>query len=335
LVCGFLGTVISLERAVGLPDRWPYLAPALIGAAGAHIVTGGPLFWGVLQLVVGSALFFVVTLRVIHLRRELFSVTMSLGALCWLVGNGLWLAHWPLPQIVPWWLAFLGLTLIGERIDLSRFQKFEPAAQPLFYVAAGAFLLGVLLTLVSALHGQRVLGVGLVALAAWLARFDLARRTVREPGLARFMALSLLSGFVWLAVAGALFLGWAPQSAGLGYDAAVHAFFLGFVGSMIFGHAPIIFPSVLGLTSVWRPRFYLHLGLLHASLLVRVSGDLLESVPVRQWGGILNAVALVGFLVNTGSALVGQLRTRRAAGSNPGTDRDRPSPTVAPLNSAL
>lgn len=318
MVCAFLGTVISLERAVGLPDRWPYLATILIAAAGAHLAAGGPIFYGVLQLVVGSALFFAVTLRVIRLRAELFTVTMGTGAFCWLVGNGLWLAGWPLPQIVPWWIAFLGLTIIGERIDLSRFQRVRPAARPLFYAAAGTFLGGLLLTLASDLHGQRLLGCGLVALAAWLARFDLARRTVRERGLARFMALSLLSGFVWLAGSGILLICLAPVAAGFAYDAALHAFFVGFVFSMIFGHAPVIFPSVLGLTMVWRPRFYAHLGLLHASLLLRVGGDLLESAPVRQVGGILNAVTLGVFLLNTVSALAGNLRPgRRATAARP------------------
>ena len=101
MVCAFLGTVISLERAVGLPDRWPYAATVILGAAGLHFIAGGPVAYGVLQLVCGSAVFFVVTLRVIQLRCELFTVTMSLGALTWLVGNALWLAGRPFPQIVP------------------------------------------------------------------------------------------------------------------------------------------------------------------------------------------------------------------------------------------
>src|SRR5262250_1833529 len=29
MICGFLGTLISLERAVALDRRWPYAAPAL------------------------------------------------------------------------------------------------------------------------------------------------------------------------------------------------------------------------------------------------------------------------------------------------------------------
>lgn len=318
MVCAFLGTVISLERAVGLPDRWPYAATVILGAAGLHFIAGGPVTYGVLQLVCGSALFFVVTLRVIQLRCELFTVTMSLGALTWLVGNALWLTGRPFPQIVPWWIAFLGLTIVGERIDLSRFQKPAPLARPLFLVSAGIFLVGVVLTAFNDLRGQQVLGGGLIALAAWLARHDLARRTVRQAGLPRFMALSLLGGFVWLAVSGALFLGFAPLAAGFAYDAALHAFFVGFVFAMIFGHAPVIFPSVLGLTAIWRSRFYAHLGLLHLSLALRLTGDLLESVPLRQGGGVLNAVALGLFLLNTVTALVGNARrARMPAASNP------------------
>lgn len=308
MVCAFLGTVISLERAVGLPDRWPYAATIILGAAGLHFAAGGPVNYGVLQLVLGSGLFFAVTLRVIRLRCELFTMIMSLGALTWLIGNVLWLADRPFPQIVPWWIAFLCLTIVGERIDLSRFQKPTPLARPLFLMAVGIFLAGVTLTAFSEPRGQQLLGLGLISLGAWLARHDLARRTVRQAGLPRFMALSLLGGFVWLAVSGALFLGRAPLTAGFAYDAALHAFFVGFVFSMIFGHAPVIFPSVLGLTAIWRPRFYAHLLLLHVSLALRLGGDLGESVLWRQWGGGLNAVALGLFLLNTVTALVGNQR---------------------------
>lgn len=102
MVCGFLGTVIGLKRAVGLPNVWAYAAPLLT---------------------LGSALFVVVTLRVVQLQRALFTVTMSLGAMCWLTGNALWLCDWPFARIVRWWIAFLGLAIVGERLDLSRFQK--------------------------------------------------------------------------------------------------------------------------------------------------------------------------------------------------------------------
>ena len=40
------------------------------------------------------------------------------------------------------------------------------------------------------------------ALAAWLLRYDIARRNARQSGLTRYIALCLLSGYLWLALAG-------------------------------------------------------------------------------------------------------------------------------------
>ena len=42
MVCGFLGTLISLERAVAFGSRWGYAAPVLI-ATGALMLDLGPL----------------------------------------------------------------------------------------------------------------------------------------------------------------------------------------------------------------------------------------------------------------------------------------------------
>jgi hypothetical protein len=86
---------------------------------------------------------------------------------------------------------------------------------------------------------------------------------------------------------------------GPSYDALLHAFFLGFVFAMIFGHAPVIFPAVLGVSMAYLPRFYAHLVLLHLTLLLRVVGDLVGWLPGRQWGGLLNALVLLLFLANT------------------------------------
>jgi hypothetical protein len=155
--------------------------------------------------------------------------------------------------------------------------------------------------------GLRVFGLGLLGAALWLGRFDIIRFTIRQPGLPRFMAVCLAGGYVWLAVSGLLFLGYGPHESGLHYDAALHAFFVGFVFLMIFAHAPIIFPSVLHLSPMThRPRFYVHVAALHLSLLLRVSGDLLGWHAGRRWGAILNGVALLVFLINTISAILGR-----------------------------
>jgi ABC-type Mn2+/Zn2+ transport system permease subunit len=84
------------------------------------------------------------------------------------------------------------------------------------------------------------------------------------------------------------------------YDAMLHAVFVGFVLSMVFAHAPIIFPAVLGVPLVYRRSSYLHVAVLHLSLTARVIGDLVDVLGRwRSWGGLLNAAALILFVVNT------------------------------------
>jgi hypothetical protein len=79
---------------------------------------------------------------------------------------------------------------------------------------------------------------------------------------------------------------------------------------MVFGHAPIIFPAVIGIAVPYRPAFFLHLGLLHASVLLRVIGDLVEVLGRwRVWGGLLNAATLLLFVANTARAIVSGRRT--------------------------
>jgi hypothetical protein len=147
--------------------------------------------------------------------------------------------------------------------------------------------------------GIRVAGTALAGFAVWLARYDIARITVRRAGLPRFVALSLLPGYAWLAVGGVLWLRHGAVVAGPAHDAELHAVFLGFVFSMIFGHAPVIFPGVLGVRIPFKRFFYAHLALLHAGLSLRVAGDLSGSYDAARWGGLLNATAITLFLLAT------------------------------------
>jgi hypothetical protein len=317
MVCGFLGTVIALERAVGLGHLWTYGAPLLTGAGALAIAAGvvGP--HPLLAITLGSAWSTAAALAVIRLQRSLFTSVMALGAAAWLVGNVLWFLGWEIPRVVPWWIAFLAFTIVGERLDLSRFQKPVPSARPLFLAALGLFGVGLVLVTLFPAHGGRICALGLVALAGWLARFDIARRTLRQPGLPRFMAFCLLSGYVWLALSGVLWCVFSPLQPGLHQDAILHAFFVGFVFSMIFGHAPVIFPAILHLPSAFRGRFYLHVALLHLSLAVRLTGDLASLPTVRVTGAVLNACAVALFFLNTASVMLPALLQRPATRSTP------------------
>jgi hypothetical protein len=232
------------------------------------------------------------------LRRHpaLYTAAMAAGALAWLVGNLFWLSGRPVFQIVLWWAGFLILTIAGERLELGRLLRLSRPRQLAFLAATGLFTAGLVVALAWRDSGVRLAGGGMLALAAWLFGNDIARRTIRKPGLPRYAAICLLGGYLWLALAGVLALVYGAAPAGPRYDALLHAIFLGFVFSMIFGHAPIIFPAILGKPVEFHPALYAPLALLHASLALRVGADLASWMPLRLWGALLNGVALLSFL---------------------------------------
>jgi len=100
------------------------------------------------------------------------------------------------------------------------------------------------------------------------------------------MAAALRTGYGWLAVAGGLWVGFGRMADGRAHDAMLHAVFLGFVISMIFAHAPVIVPAVLGRSLPFRPVLYIPLALLHTSLVVRlVGGDAVGNRIVLKGAG--------------------------------------------------
>ncbi len=147
--------------------------------------------------------------------------------------------------------------------------------------------------------GVRIVGGSLVAVALWLLRYDIARRTIRRSSVTRFIAVCMLSGYGWLGVSGVLGSFFGGVVAGLRYDALLHTLFLGFVFAMIFGHAPIILPAVLRLPVTFSGNFYAPLLLLHLSFALRVTGDLLAWPKARRWDGLLNVLVLLVFIANT------------------------------------
>jgi hypothetical protein len=164
-------------------------------------------------------------------------------------------------------------------------------------------LAGLVLSAAAFTTGVQVAGIGLLTLAAWLLRHDVARRSLGRPGLPRFSSVALLSGYVWLGLAGILWLlGPERVPGGFWYDAMLHTVFVGFAFSMIFGHAPTIVPAISGVQVPFQRRFYTHLVLLHASLVLRIGGDLLAQPELRRWGGLLNATAMVLFAALTFAA---------------------------------
>lgn len=315
MVLGFLGTLISLERAVALGTAWAYLGPAGAAAGGLAVVVGAPNGVGPALVTFGGVVLVGVFVAVHRIQPSLHNAVLASGAVCWVVAGSLWLAAWEVPRFIPWLVGFLVLTITGERLELSRLVGAGRVSRRLFAACAAVFAGGLLTSVFVEPVGVRMAGVGLLAFAAWLARNDIARRTIRGRGLTRYMAVALLTGYAWLAVGGGLWVAVGHLADGRAYDAMLHAVFLGFVISMIFAHAPVIVPAVLGRPLPFRRSFYVPVGLLHVTLLLRlIGGDAVGNAVAWQWGGALNEVALLLFV---GLAAAGVLRASRASEQRP------------------
>lgn len=190
------------------------------------------------------------------------------------------------------------LTIAGERLELSRF--LPPSRNATRPFAAISLALAAGLAFGERHAGRMLFGVAHAALAAWLLQHDIARKTASGRGLTRYIALCLLPAYGWLAASGALIAAadaLVPGSAAR--DAALHALGLGFVFSMVFGHAPIIVPAVLRVTLAYHPAF----SLLHGTLLLRVAGAALDPALARA-GAVGIALALVLFIATMVAAVV-------------------------------
>lgn len=190
MISGFLGTLIALERAVALSavfphGRWAYASPILSILGAAALLTGFPRGLAIGLIMAGSIGLVIVYIVIIRQQPTLFTLTMALGAVCWLVGNLLWLAGNPLYQLVHWWVNFLVLTIAGERLELSRILRHPSRVHRQFMAIGLLLLLSLGLAQVDLNTGVRLEGLAEILLGLWLLRYDIARRTVKQTGMTR------------------------------------------------------------------------------------------------------------------------------------------------------
>lgn len=321
---GFLGTLIAAERAVALAQGWAWLVPAAGGIGALWLVAGLPASTG--KVLIGLAGFGLLAMfaELHSIQPSWHNATQAAGAACWCVAGLLWLAGRDISVLVPWLAGFLVLTIAGERLELSRLVALTIRGRALFAGVVAVLLAGLGTSIAAPTLGVRVAGLGLLGLAGWLAGHDIVRRTIRMRGVTRYMAVALATGYVWLAVAGGLWLAIGRLADGHAYDAMLHAVFLGFVFSMVFGHAPVIVPAVLRVRLPYHPIAYLPLALLHASLALRLlGGDAAGDMLAWQVGGVLNEVAILLFLALVIGSVV---RARRRATT---VTNDTGTPTTA------
>lgn len=304
MVVGFLGGLIGLERAVALQRWWAYAIPVSAAASAFLPWFGAPVGISAPLAVLAALLLGAVFITLYRQYPSEHFIIMGLSALTWAIGSSVWFAGAPMFVVVPWWVSYLVLMIAGERLELSRLRQLPLFVRLAFDACVALILAGLVWSLFDLPASVRTCGAGFLLLALWLIRYDLVWQSARQPGLPRFMALSLIAGYLWLGAGGALWIIFAPYfSAGPRYDSMLHAIFLGFVFSMIFAHAPIILPTITGLALPFRPVFYLHAVVLHLSLFLRILGDAFLVLSFQRWGGLLNAGAILLFLANNVAAV--------------------------------
>ena len=314
MVLGFLGTLIALERAIALRRRWGYLAPVLLGSGGlALAVPVLPPWLGQLLLLDGAIVLVGLYAALWRRQRDLPTSSQIVAAGLATMAALLWLRV-DVERLVPLLVAFLVITIASERVGLARIALPEHSDRVLL-AAALALAVAAVASVLAPLWAGRAMAVVLCLLVGWLARHDVARKTITSVGLPRFAAAAMLLGYAWLLLAGLVWLvvgdlagghvgDLAGGSVGAGhlaglhsgaaYDIVIHAVTLGFVMSMVLAHAPVILPAVLRRPLPFHPVLWVVLGLLHASLLARVVlGDLAGLATVWKVGAAGTVLAVL------------------------------------------
>jgi hypothetical protein len=296
MVFGFVGTLVALERAVALGARWALAGPACSGLGALVLVVDGPGVAGYGLLMLAAVALLGVYRALWRRQPSVALLGQATGAFAWYAATFLWLAGFPVAETVPWPAVFVVATIAGERLELAHVGLRDRTAPRLLVAALLVLICGAAASTVSPEAGTHLFGFGLLAVTGWLVVHDVARRTVRAPGLPRYIAAGLLAGYAWLAVADLLWAGGGATTDGARYDAVLHATFLGFTMSMIFVHAPVILPAVLRRPLPYHRLLYVPLAVLHLSLAARIAiGDAAGLEAVWRWAGVVNVAAVAGF----------------------------------------
>lgn len=297
MVGAFLGTLICIERSVSFPNKIALIVPAFNSISIIFFLLAMPKTAYVFLILGGAgltAIYYMVYVK----HKGIHVLIMMAGALCYMLGNVVLYNTSFYPSVVMWWIAFLFLTITGERLELSRFVLLKNTVkkQAVLIIFVAMFIVSIFLPFHSFL-GSILSAVSMFGSALWLFRYDMARHSLKKPGQSFYSGLLLITGYTWVIITGLFFVLGAFY--GSFYDASLHSFFLGFVFMMIFAHAPVILPAVLKLKiSPFGKTLYTWYVLLNLSLVFRTFTFIPDFAAYKQWAGMFNGIAIIGFFVN-------------------------------------
>jgi uncharacterized membrane protein len=221
-------------------------------------------------------------------------------------------------------MGFVLLVIVGQRLEIAHRIQMVPTPQWIIGLGLGLVFLGMALMAVGhfrwsesvmgiqgdaiydprIVSGMRAAGAGIVISALWLMKYDASHLLSHSGGLSMYTSVCLASAYVWLLASGVATIVFAGFVSGVRYDALLHAFFVGFDWFIIFGHAPILAFTLLGVRLKKMTPLYFYLVLLHVTLFVRLGGDVIGHYDVKKWGGALNGLTFLFFFANLGGLVL-------------------------------
>jgi hypothetical protein len=308
MVGGFLGTLIALEKIIPLKNKWFYVIPVVNGVSVFFFFIGQPMV-AIYTLIFTSTALSFVFLFYLRSHRNVTYVLMLIGSLCWVVGNLLLLTKLFYPMAFPWWAAFVLFIIAAERLELMKFLPVSATDKKIFIGILLSFLVGVIFSFHDI--GNVICGSALIGISLWLLRNDVIAINLKKKNVPRYVAVSLLAGYISLLFTGIFFFVLSDEW--LNYDIIVHSFFIGFVFSMIFAHGPMILPGITGVSATpFSVSLYFWLSLLQISWIIRIFSDVLIEMEIRKISGLLTATAILGYFVTIAVLTIKNQRCAKA-----------------------
>jgi len=298
-ISGFFGSLLSIERAIGLRKNFLFVIPvSLILGVLLLITFGNPYL-----LVASSLLFSIPSIIVFRMGKHLFyflfsSVLFFLGNL-FFVSGGMRSGALALAESLVFYV-------LAERIELARIIKLKVSDILLFVLAFFAVLVGAFLLYFNEINSRffpssdnfpfYLIGFADLYLGMWFLLKDVAKRVIKiSGGLSRYSALAILLGHFSLLLGGFfLFFGkWRF------WGESIHFMTLGFTFSMVFGHAPLIFPQILKIKPFFSRALYFPLSLLHFSVFIRFLSAFFHNLKTLALS--LNSLSILIFFIMMGA----------------------------------
>jgi uncharacterized protein involved in response to NO len=322
MVFGFLASIVMAERVVGISvfpelkdSKFPsYMVPLLAVGVVSEIIgytESEPFakYLGSLLLIAGCVVFALVLIRLARksgIKLPFYYMILSVMPL---LGSAA-LSSFELPAGEPAFimllLSFPMIFILGERVELSKFtsarssrKKLEAAFVASIF-AVSSFLVA---SLVNSYQIQGdITSLGLVflfatllaVLSAEISNFKMLAKSIQP--LQKYVSIHTRIAYAW-AIAGIIFAEiyfLSPFSLDL-YDLFIHSLAVGFIGTMLLAHGPVILPSVAGRRLQSGPISIVPLLLLTLANLTRIVGDVILNFYYSYSVEIL--VGLSGWLV--------------------------------------